>query len=233
MRAEDNNEGVVNESTIYLIQLFDYNCPSCTSGVTNVFVDDIDEFAENYSHAEENKDRVDKLMRSKSGEILTDYYSDDPKLNIVQKITIEDYGIKTVQQSECSVDLKNGYGWDSKYFFSKLVFEIRYIKWDNKIYKLMRPRAKGCCRKSLFDDANMWHKVYVEGNRFWTYQEEKDIPYQSFPKEFYNDVTLESFVWQLTDSFETEQEMTADRSLAWPTNDQIIRAMADLPGDAG
>jgi hypothetical protein len=53
------------------------------------------------------------------------------------------------------------------------------------------------------------------------------------PKEAYNDVTLESFVWQLADSFETEQEMMADRYLAWSTTDQIIRAMADLPGDAG
>lgn len=233
MEAEANNVGIVDERPIYLIHLFDYNCPSCTSGVTNVFVDDIDEFAEKYTQTEDDKDRVEKLMCSKSGEIITDYYSDDPKLNIVQKVTIEDYGIKTVQQSECSVDLENGYGWDSKYYFSELVFKIRYIKWNNKFYKLMRPHAKGCCRQSLSDAANMWHKVYVVGNKFWIYQEEKDIPYQSMPKEAYNDVTLESFVWQLADSFETEQEMMADRSLAWPTTDQIIRAMADLPGDAG
>lgn len=45
-------------------------------------------------------------MRSKSGEMVTDYYSDDPELNIVQKFSVEDYGIKAVRQSECVVVLK-------------------------------------------------------------------------------------------------------------------------------
>ena len=75
--------------------------------------------------------------------------------------------------------------------------------------------------------------MYIEGNRFWFYHEGTGIPNKPLMKDVFSDVTLESFVWQVADLFETEQEMMADRSLAWPTADQIIRAMADLPGDAG
>jgi len=221
------------KSEIYYIQLFDNNCPSCFSGVTNVYVDDIDEFTEKFANAEDDKDRVDRLMRSKSGEIITDYYTDDPKLNIVQKLTVEDFGIKTVQRSGCSVVLINGYGFDSEYYFSELVFEIRYIKWNDKFYKLMRPHGKGCCRRDYSDDENTWSKMYIDGNRFWIYREDKEIPRKPLPKEAYSEVTLECFVWQTADLFETEQEMKADSSLPWPTTVQIMRAMVDLPGDAG
>ena len=52
---------------LYLIQLFDYNCPSCTSGVTNVFVEDIEEFAKTYQSIEKDKSRVERFLRSKAG----------------------------------------------------------------------------------------------------------------------------------------------------------------------
>ena len=231
MESVSNN--TIVERRLFYIQLFDRNCPSCCSGVTNVYVDDIDEFAEMYSQTEADKNRVDRLMRSKSGEIITDYYSDDPALNIVQSISVEDYGIKVVQRSECAVSLENGYGWDSEYYFRELVFEIRYIKWNGKYYKLMNPHAKGCCRKTLSDIENMWHKITIQGNKFWLYGESEDIPYESLPIDAFKDVTLDSFVWHMADQFETEQEMLTDKALPWPTTDQIIRAMADLPGDAG
>lgn len=70
---------------IYKITLFDANCPSCTSGTASFFTEDIDEFEHNYfsdENVESNQLEAQKqrYFRSKAGEIVTDYYSDDPEL---------------------------------------------------------------------------------------------------------------------------------------------------------
>lgn len=74
---------------IYKITLFDANCPSCTSGTASFFTEDIDEFEHNYfsdENVESNQLEAQKqrYFRSKAGEIVTDYYSDAPELNIFQ-----------------------------------------------------------------------------------------------------------------------------------------------------
>lgn len=84
IQASKNANHDIDE--LYLIQLFDYNCPSCTSGVTKVFAEDIEEFSKIYQSIEKDNARVERFLRSKSGEVVTDYYSDDSELNIVQKV---------------------------------------------------------------------------------------------------------------------------------------------------
>ena len=72
---------------IYKITLFDANFPSCTSGTASFFTEDIDEFEHNYfsdENVESNQLEAQKqrYFRSKAGEIVTDYYSDAPELNM-------------------------------------------------------------------------------------------------------------------------------------------------------
>ena len=67
---------------MYKITLFDYNCASCTSGTASFYVDDIDIFEEKWSKLETSPERIERFRRSKNGEVVTDYYSDDEELNI-------------------------------------------------------------------------------------------------------------------------------------------------------
>lgn len=218
---------------LYLIQLFDYNCPSCTSGVTKVFVEDIDEFANHYQRIEKDQKRIERFLKSKDGEIITDYYSDDPKLNIVQKVDVQDMGWMMAWKRDIKLSIPNGYDWESDYFFKLLALEIRFIKYKDNYYKLVKPIARDCCTDSMFDDERPYRKISIYGNPFWIYEEKSEIPRALVSLEEARGITLESYVWQVADIFDTEEELKEDVKKVWPTEEQINRIFADIPGDAG
>lgn len=203
---------------LYLIQLFDYNCPSCTSGVTKVFVEDIEEFAKTYQSMEKDVNRVERFLKSKAGEIITDYYSDDTSLNIVQKFNVDDLGHTQSWKRDVDISIENGYGWPSEYTFGLLALEICWIKLQGKYYKLVKTYGRDCYIKSDYDVQKI--DIHVFGNPFWI-----------------NDGTrLESYVWQVADIFDSEEAMNVDRSQLAErslSEEQINRVFADIPGDAG
>lgn len=218
---------------LYQIQLFDRNRPSCSSGVTQVFVDDIEKFAAQYTILENNKERVERFRRSKAGEIVTDYYSDNPSLNIVQKVSFEELGWTLKWKTNQSIIVPNGYNWPVEYYFGVLCFEIRWIRFKDQILKLTKPKGLHCCRKGLFYTEYPCRRIFIDGNPFWIYQENTDTPYAAKDIASYMETSLESYVWHVADRFNTEEEFAKDQRRAWPLKMQIARAFADLPGEAG
>lgn len=217
-KTEEENHKI---DYLYLIQLFDYNCPSCTSGVTNVFVEDIEEFAKTYQSIEKDKSRVERFLRSKAGEIVTDYYSEDPTLNIVQKVKVEDFGYILYCKRDVTLSIANGYGWPADYFFGMLVLGIHWIKFQGRYYKLAKPYGRDCYEICDYDVANPKRSVFICGNPFW----------------LSDGTNLESYVWQVADIFDTEEEMMEDRKLMSKgttlSEIQMNRVFADIPGEAG
>ena len=91
---------------MYKITLFDYNCASCTSGTASFYVDDIDIFEEKWSKLETSPERIERFRHSKNGEVVTDYYSDDEELNIVQEDKAADLAClrQNVQNRQCHTE---------------------------------------------------------------------------------------------------------------------------------
>ena len=74
---------------MYKVTLFDGNTAPYISNTFSVYCDDIDEFEKNWSGMETDEMRKQRFRRSKQGEMVTDYYSDAPELNIVQNFAWE------------------------------------------------------------------------------------------------------------------------------------------------
>ena len=72
---------------MYQITLYDDCSNPIADGTVSYYVDSLEEFEEKWvPYAEKNmKERLKRYYRSKAGEIVTDYYSDSEKLNIVQQ----------------------------------------------------------------------------------------------------------------------------------------------------
>lgn len=226
----------MKDYNLYFIQLFDYNCPNCVSGVTKVFVEDIEEFTRNYQEIEKDSGRVERFLKSKSGEIITDYYSDDPDLNIVQRVSVEDLGYVKYTKREETISVENGYGWPSDYYFGLLVLEVRWIRYKDKFYKLVKPHGFDCAHISPFSLKNPWSCIEVYGNPFWICKGMDEKIYSSDSVESFKGTSLESYVWQVADIFDTEESMNEDKRLMSEqvlTEEQINRVFADIPGDAG
>lgn len=218
---------------LYQIQLFDYNCPSCVSGVTNVFTEDIEDFSENYLKIETDEERKDRFLRSKAGEIVIDYYSDDPELNIVKKVDVKDCGGTMKWRSDTLLFVQNGYGWPSGYFFKLLALEVRWIRYGENYYKLVKPRSMGCCHKNLIFSDKPWWKMKIHGNPFWLYRETIEVPFDSDSADTFRGTSLESYVWQVAEKYDTEAKMLEAQQNFRLSDEEITRVFADLSGDAG
>lgn len=226
---------MLKRRNLYQIKLMDYNAPAFVSSIVTVFTEDIEEFTEKYLHLEEDEDRKNRFLRSKDGEMVTDYYSDDPNLNIVQFMPeVEVLGESSFCEHNLTVTVKNGFDYPSDYFFAELGFRVMWVRTKEQLLKLVKANGIGCCVKNEFSDLTKipWSKVEVYGNPFWEVESE-DVPDDAENVEAYSQTRLKSYVWHIVDVFESIEELEQDRKSTWLSEKQIDRVLKDLPGDAG
>lgn len=71
---------------MYKITLFDNNGIGFVSGTFTCFTEDIEDFKNRWFLLEKDEKTKDRFLLSLNGEIVTDYYSDEAELNIVQNL---------------------------------------------------------------------------------------------------------------------------------------------------
>ncbi len=160
---------------MYQIQLYDDNCSPVCDGVIRFFTDNLDSFEKNWfslMEARKDNERIKRYIKSKAGEIVTDYYSDDPKLNIVQEKNVNIIVEKTYTEKDVTKTIFNAYNCSSTYHIDYITYHIRYIKniSDNELLKLCRYEIKGICydnEESYWDgqDTSKYEKMGFEACR--------------------------------------------------------------------
>lgn len=217
---------------MYKITLYDCNIPSCCSGTISYYHENIDIFAEKWMKLETNEDRKERFLRSKSGEIVTDYYSDNPDLNIVQedKEAIVYYE-KDVIFKDKWLKLHNGYGWGSDLHFDELVVSLKYVRYESNLLRLATYRAKGVCCKDVFTDKD-YSDVSCFGNRVLIESENKE-PFTSDNTEDFKDKTIEFIAYFPLDTFENMESMKKDFDSPDLSDKELDRLLHDILGDAG
>ena len=96
---------------LYKIELYDASHwhPAFVSGTINIFCEDIEDFQTRWFKLEPEKERKEMFLRSKDGEIVIDYYTDDPEHNIVQQDLATIYAERTVILHNVSFDVTEFY----------------------------------------------------------------------------------------------------------------------------
>ena len=76
---------------MYKITLYDQNCCPIFDGTTFWFVEDLEEFEKKWIplQSKGSVKVVERYYKSKFGEVVTDYHSNDESLNIVQEVNSE------------------------------------------------------------------------------------------------------------------------------------------------
>ena len=155
---------------MYQIQLYDWNCSPICDGVIRFFVDDLEEFEKNWiPYMKSDSETVERYRKSKAGEMITDYYSDDPALNIVQKKDIEILDEKTYTETDVTKDICNVYWCASDYHIDQITYHIRFVRnaEDGELLKLCRYEIRGICRDRGhsvwgWDDTGKYEKMGFE-----------------------------------------------------------------------
>lgn len=220
---------------MYKITLYDCNCPSCTSGVAEFYADDIIQFKDSWFKLEDDKDRKERFLKSLNGEIVTDYYSDSPELNIVQ----EDKTAKILRTEKLSLKnqkftLMNDYWCSGDILVLNAKFSIRYICFQGQYIIAGKYKLSGVASINNFSQGYDRQPVY--GNRvlktqYRSYVDfDKGIPLYDIRdiNNFENDI-IESICYIPIKYFDTYEDMQSyDLS-----HDDLIALMRDIIGEAG
>jgi len=221
---------------MYKITLWDNNMPSCTSGTFYCFCDNIDDFEEEWLKLEHDKEAIERFERSKAGEIVTDYYSDNPELNIVQyDADYEVYFEKNVELIDCKVDVYNGFRCKSELLIDRCDINVRYIKFKDKFFLIAKYLMCGVCREvSYLEKEYATVKCYgnpVIKSNVVGYKESSD-------RCTFSDDVIESFVYYPVDCFDSIEELKADYNErlfdeSFFGEDELNWLFTDIPGEAG
>lgn len=218
---------------MYKITLYNYNIPSCASGVYNIYCDDIDEFEKEWTQLEKDKERIERFRKSKAGEMVTDYYSDAPEYNIVQRDeNARLYYEKTVIMFDKDVKVFNGYGCSSELHIDKSEFQVRYVKMFGKFFRLVKYKLAGVCQEDLLFDGKTHITCY--GNP--VLKNHVSFSGGSYDVKDYAENTIESIAFYPLGIFETKEEMKKDYDdmrEEFFTAEELDRLFSDIPGEAG
>lgn len=220
---------------MYKITLYDYNCQSCTSGVTEFYVDDIIQFKNSWFKLEDDKDRKERFLKSLNGEIITDYYSDSPELNIVQ----EDKDARILRTEKlCYRDkrftLTNSYGCTGDILVHDAKFSIRYIYFQGQYIIAGKYKLTGVA--SIDEFIRGYERQCVYGNCVLKTDYHSFVDFdRGVPLYDVNDITnfkgdiIESICYLPIKYFDTYEDMQSyDLS-----HDDIVILMRDILGEAG
>ena len=104
------------------------------------------------------------------GEVITDYYSDDENLNIVQM----DSNSKVIDEVEYEktnfdIDLYNAYNCSSKYYIFSLKYKLRKIAFKGDYYIIAKYKITGIA-ESVFVWYNYMRVISMKMHRFMVIQ---------------------------------------------------------------
>ena len=151
---------------LYKIELFDASHwhPAFVSGTINIFCEDIEDFQTRWFKLEPEKEMKEMFLRSKDGEIVIDYYTDDSEHNIVQQDLATIYAERTVILHNVSFDVTEFY-CVNRFYARRLELWFRWIAFKGKYWRIAAFTADGPCVKSFFTDD--YYELDCDGNPFF------------------------------------------------------------------
>lgn len=226
---------------MYKITLFDQNGAACFSGTASFFTDDIEDFQSRWLRLGNiDEARKDRFLRSKAGEMVTDYYSDDPELNIVQYDDCTVYAEKNIVLEDVTFKAYNAYMWPEQYHVDRWEICFKWICFKGEYCRIASYKAQGVCMFSDYLDC--WTHVNCYGNPVI----ENIITYSIYPKleetidgrlctkiEDFRENHLETICFLENGYFKSEQEMQEDMQ-GFEVTDEIMDILfGDVIGEAG
>lgn len=226
---------------MYKITHYDYNCCPICDGTVSFFTEDIEAFQMKWFAMDRLEESLkEKFLRSKSGELVTDWYSsDDSELNIVQQGQSAVYGEKTVTLSKQTFEAHNAYDWPSQFYVDRWIIRFQWIGFDGKYYRLASYRAYGVCEYNFLIDR--WDSVTCYGNPVLENTVKYEPNFHGPDKEKWDNPGLNDFgenhlgtiCWLVNAVFTDETTLKADISSFCVTEEVMDQLFADVVGEGG
>lgn len=226
---------------MYKITLYDENCSPICDGVTYFFTEDLDDFEKNW-RPRVREEKWERYERSKAGEIVTDYYGNDPAQNIVQ----EDKCAELLFEKEVVFHNKlfillNAYGWESEVYAAETSIVFRGIKFNGDCFLIGKYKMAGVCERDMFsEDEEAFASVGIWGNPVINcrLQEKEMVQFTkegrvriTYTKADFKDDSLETYCWVTIGKY-SEEELTSG-TINLESDEMMVYLFRDIPGEAG
>lgn len=226
---------------MYKVTLYDMNCSPVSDGVAIFFTEDINHFEQNWAPLcikTGDNERVERFLRSKKGEIVSDYYSDDSELNIVQ----EDPDAEVLYEKHFTLRdvtffATNAYGWYQQYHVDHWDCVFRWIRFRKDFFCVFQYKAYGVCRidGEKLRDVNCYGNPVLINTKEFVVEFDRGIPIIDHPLSYsdFAENSIETFCWLTGRCFITKEEVDADFKSFGITEDVMDRMFWDVIGEAG
>ena len=227
----------MHTESIYKITLYDQNCSPISDGVAVFFTHNLEEFEKKWIDTGRVDDECHKrFVRSKNGEMVTDYFVDVPELNIVQLGSAEIYSEQEFAVKDDEFYSENAYGYRGTYHVDSLNVMFRWIAFDNHYYRIASFFAAGVAHYDMF--RNIWIRAELYGNPVLEYLEEDDVGWAGTSNlSMFRKNQLHSFCFFVSEEFGSgktaKKEMVKDYENFKITGEIKSRLFADVIGEAG
>lgn len=227
---------------MYKIELYDYNCCPTVDGTVHFFTDDIEDFQKKWFKLEKDKDRKKRFLRSKAGEIVVDYYSDDPEMNIVQYDDAHTYAEQDITLNDVTFESTNAYLWTEKYHVDQWNIHFKWISFKNRYYRIASYLASGVCLIDTMFFPGRLERATCYGNKVLinkiVYKPKYPgrVPESEWPHPTYEDFkfnTIQTICYLMNGWFPDEKALLEDINHFEVTDQVQDRLFADVIGEAG
>ena len=216
---------------MYKITVYDQNCSPICDWTVSFFAEDIEEFQKRWFEtghvSEELKDR---FLRSRQGELVTDWFNSTPELNIVQQDEGEVYGERTVILDQVIFQAHNIYDCPSEFHVNRWTIRFRWLRFRDSYYRIASYQADGVCRRNRF--TGHWDSVSCYGNPVLenTVTYEPQDPMDNPGLDAFAENRIETICWLTNRVFADEQELKKDVSVFQFTEEVMDLLFADVAG---
>lgn len=228
---------------MYKLRFYDGCCCPICDGTADFLTDDIGLFEKVwFSRRDGDNDQKKRYLRSKSGENVSDYYSDSPEYNIFQQDdSAEILEERKYALGEGDITLVNAYRWESTVSITSGEVALRMVRFGGKYYLAGKYRLNGVCSKPMFSheyQPDNYESVCTYGNpvfirniarrEFWHDDTDPILNRADFPREEFAGDWLETCCWIVVGYPEAPEPLPEALS-----EEFLARLMRDIPGEAG
>ena len=129
---------------MYKVSLMDDNCSPIFDGIAVFFTENIIRFEKNWvATGRVDNEQLKRFRQSKEGKIVTDYYSNNPSLNIVQWDTTNILFEKTVSLENIDFLATNAYSFQEQYHANTLNIHFIWLNFKNEYWRSASFKAIG------------------------------------------------------------------------------------------
>ena len=216
-------------------------CPAVVDFPATFIVDNLEEFEKYFFQNEQVQEEMKEMYkRSKSGEIVCDFYGDSPEFNIFQydeQAELSNYYCATYHNRE--LILENFYECKSKIYAETVKIETAYTKFKGDYYFLGKYELTGVCREDKLHPGR-YKNLSVWGNPVFVQQKSEAEIYKDpetglnrvdYPKEHFKDSYLKTYCC-VTIQCQGNIRFPKRENLEL-TDEEICALMCDILGEAG